>query len=221
MSAVQHHEDGRNDAIARAREAMVVEQIQRRGVSDPRVLEAMRRVPRHRFVPQEAIADAYSDHPLPIGHGQTISQPYMVAVMIEALQLPDHGRVLEIGTGCGYEAAVLAEAGFAVFTTEIVPELARAADELLRRLGYAHVQVRCGDGALGWPEAAPFDGIVAAAAPQNVPAALFEQLAPEGRLVIPLGGEVQNLWRYRRTAGGFAGEELFGVRFVPMTGDAR
>jgi protein-L-isoaspartate(D-aspartate) O-methyltransferase len=151
-----------------------------------------------------------------------VSQPYIVAFMTEALGLGPGARVLEIGTGSGYQAAVLAEAGFLVWTVEIRPTLAEEAATTLRELGYdeACVHLRCSDGALGWPEAAPFDGILAAAAPCVVPPALLDQLAPGGVLVIPVGEEEQVLWRYRRTPGGFKGEELFAVRFVPMVGGA-
>jgi protein-L-isoaspartate(D-aspartate) O-methyltransferase len=197
---------------------MVRDQIASRGVREARVLAAMERVPRHRFVPGRSAQEAYGDYPVAIGDGQTVSQPYIVAYMIEALGLPPGARVLEIGTGCGYQAAVLAETGFQVWTIEIRPRLAEEAAELLERLGYGgtRVQVRCGDGNDGWPEAAPFDGIIGAAAARVVPPALLDQLAPTGVLVLPVGVEEQVLWRYRRTPGGFQGEELFAVRFVPM-----
>jgi protein-L-isoaspartate(D-aspartate) O-methyltransferase len=195
---------------------MVSEQIEARGVRDPRVLRAMRAVPRHRFVPESRVDEACEDWPVPIGHGQTVSQPYIVACMIEALGLGPGARVLEIGTGCGYQAAVLAEAGFGVFTVEIVPELAREAASRLSMLGYTGVRVRQGDGHEGWPEEAPFAGIILAAAPAEVPAALFDQLAPDGVLVAPVGRGAQDLWRHRRTPQGLAGERLLPVRFVPM-----
>jgi protein-L-isoaspartate(D-aspartate) O-methyltransferase len=198
---------------------MVDEQIEARGVTDRRVLEAMRSVPRHRFVPDRMVDEAYADHPLPIGQGQTVSQPYIVAFMVEALGQPAGARVLEIGTGSGYQAAVLAAAGFRVFTTEIWPALAHEVEDVLRDLGYGDVKVRCSDGSFGWTEEAPFDGIVvAAAAPDVVPQALLDQLAPGGTLVIPVGREFQVLWRYRRTLEGYRSENLLDVRFVPLTG---
>ena len=209
-----------DDPFARERQRMVREQIVGRGVRDPRVLAAMACVPRHRFVPDKLVEDAYGDFPVSIAQGQTVSQPYIVAYMTEALGLAPGARVLEIGTGSGYQAAVLAETGFSVWTVEIRPSLADEAEMTLRELGYdeARVHLRCGDGALGWPEAAPFDGILAAAAPRVVPPALLDQLAPGGVLVIPVGEQQQALWRYRRTPGGFKGEELLAVRFVPMVG---
>jgi protein-L-isoaspartate(D-aspartate) O-methyltransferase len=207
-----------DDKIESIRVRMVRDQIARRGVRDPRVLAAMERVPRHRFVPGIQPDDAYVDAPLPTGCGQTISQPYIVGFMIEALELPDGGRVLEIGTGTGYQAAVLAEAGFKVFTVEIIPELALQAGKNLAELGYDEVCVRCDDGNQGWPEEAPFDGIIAAAAPPNVPQTLLEQVAMGGSLVIPIGMADQELWHYRRVRDGFEKRRLLSVRFVPMTG---
>lgn len=209
---------GPAEAFARARRRMVAEQIVARGVRDPRVVAAMGRVPRHLFVPERLRDEAYADHPVPIGQGQTISQPYIVAFMVEALGLAPGARVLEVGTGSGYQAAVLAESGYEVFTVEIRPKLALEAEGALRRLGFTAVHVRHGDGSLGWPEEAPFDGIVGAAAPRTLPPALIEQLAHDGRIIMPVGGEVQDLWRYQRTPGGLRGEELLPVRFVPMTG---
>lgn len=207
-----------DDPFRDKRARMVASQIAARGIRNQRVLAAMERVPRHRFVPDEFVRESYDDHPVPIGADQTISQPYIVGFMVDALELPAGARVLEIGTGSGYQAAVLAEAGFRVWTIEIVPSLALAAEETLRELGYDQVQVRHGDGTLGWPEDAPFDGIIVAAAPREVPPAFFDQLAMNGSLVVPIGGQMQDLWRYRRTPGGFVGEELLAVRFVPMTG---
>lgn len=200
---------------------MVREQVAARGVRDPRVLGAMTRVPRHRFIAGRLAHESYSDAPVAIGQGQTVSQPYIVGFMIEALALPDGARVLEIGTGTGYQAAVLAEAGFAVWSIEVRAALAEEAAGILRDLGYdeARVHLRRGDGSRGWPEAAPFDGIIVAAAPAEVPPALFEQLAPSGTLVVPVGREEQSLWRYRRTPAGLEGEELFPVRFVPLIGE--
>ncbi len=200
------------------RERMVREQLRTRGIHDPRVLAAMSAVPRHRFVPADLIERAYEDSPLPIGHGQTISQPYVVALMAE-LAAPDAGsRVLEIGTGCGYQAAVLAELAREVVTIEIVKSLARDAAERLAALGYANVRVRHGDGHRGAPDVAPFDAILVAAAPEAVPAALLDQLAPGGRLVLPVGVAQQELRVYRRTAGGIEMDHVCPVSFVPMTG---
>jgi len=197
---------------------MVAEQIVARKVSAPAVLAAMAQVPRHEFVPGRSPADAYGDHPIPIGFGQTISQPFIVAFMVEALESSAGARVLEVGTGCGYQAAVMAAAGGKGGSIEIVPALAQRAERDLQRLGVAGVHVREGDGHQGWAEEAPFDGIVVAAAPPEIPWALFDQLGPEGRLIIPVGRESQSLWRYRRTPEGMVREELMAVRFVPMTG---
>jgi protein-L-isoaspartate(D-aspartate) O-methyltransferase len=199
---------------------MVVEQIATRGVRDARVLAAMERVPRHRFVAAGQINEAYEDHPLAIGCGQTISQPYIVALMVEALAIEPGSRVLEIGTGCGYVTAILSEMGCEVFSMEILAPLVDEARHRLDELGCGRVHLRCGDGCLGWPEMAPFDSIVVSAAPPVVPPALFDQLGEGGRLVIPIGDGQQELWLYRRTPGGFHGEQLCGVRFVRMTGAA-
>ncbi len=209
----------RPDAVEAARQRMVDEQLVARGISDERVLEAMRRVPRHELVPAAARDQAYADRPLSIGHGQTISQPYMVAAMTEALALAPGARVLEIGTGSGYQSAVLAAVGAEVYTIEIVAPLAERARADLERLGYA-AHVRVGDGYRGWPEAAPFDAILLTAAPDHVPQPLLAQLAEGGRMVLPLGGIEQDLVRITRTPDGLVRETLFGVRFVPMTGEA-
>jgi len=199
---------------------MVREQIEERGIRDARVLAAMRKVPRHLFVPADERTSAYIDSPLPIGYNQTISQPYVVAFMTEALELKAQDRVLEIGTGSGYQAAVLAELVRDVYTVEIVEPLARTAEERLRQMGYTNVHVRSGDGYRGWPEAAPFDAIMLTAAPDHVPAPLVEQLREGGRLVLPLGRWDQDLVRLRRTPRGITRESLLPVRFVPMTGEA-
>jgi len=208
------------DAYAEARERMVREQIVSRGVRDPRVLAAMRSVPRHELVPASERDDAYDDRPLPIGRGQTISQPYVVAAMTEALALRGDERVLEVGTGSGYQAAVLSGLVKQVYTIELEAELAARARTDLARLGYANVEVRQGDGWRGWPEHAPFDAIIVTAAPEEVPPALVEQLAVGGRLVIPVGRWEQDLLLLRRTKTGIERETLFGVRFVPMRGEA-
>ena len=209
------------DARADERDRMVARQISARGVRDPRVLDAMRAVPRHRFVPEALQAAAYDDTPLPIGLDQTISQPYIVAYMTEALQLPARARVLEIGTGSGYQAAVLAEIAHEVYSIEIVPELGARAARLLGDLGYEHVHTRVGDGYRGWPEAAPFDAIIVTAAPDHVPPALVEQLAIGGRLVIPVGRFAQEMRIVTKTSDGASSETTIPVRFVPMTGEAQ
>ena len=209
------------DPWREARERMVREQIVARGVRAPRVLAALRSVPRHEFVPAEHRASAYEDEPLPISEGQTISQPYMVAAMTEALALRGGERVLEIGTGSGYQAAILSELAREVYTIEIVKPLADSARERLERLGYRRVRVRHGDGWAGWPQAAPFDAIVVTAAPDEVPAALVAQLAVGGRLVVPVGrADHQELLLLVREEGGVRRERLMHVRFVPMTGGA-
>ena len=205
--------------LRRARARMVVRQIKARGVANPAVLAAMCAVERHRFVLDGDAGEAYADHPLAIGHGQTISQPYVVAFMTEALGLGGGEKVLEVGTGSGYQTAVLAALGCEVFSIEIVPELARRAQGILDELG-VRARVRIGDGALGWPEEAPFDAILVAAAPARVPPTLVSQLAPRGRMVLPIGDEHQELHLLRRTADGHDEEKLLAVRFVPMTGSA-
>jgi protein-L-isoaspartate(D-aspartate) O-methyltransferase len=199
-----------------ARGRMVREQIIACGIRDPRVLEALRKVPRHRFVPPEMLPYAYEDSALPIGLGQTISQPYVVAFMTEALELKPQDRVLEIGTGSGYQAAVLSLLVRDVYSMEIVERLGREAEARLKEMGYANVRVRVGDGYRGWPEAAPFDAIIVTAAPPDMPPALVAQLRPGGRMVVPVGRYVQNLIRLRRTAKGLEHESLLPVRFVPM-----
>jgi protein-L-isoaspartate(D-aspartate) O-methyltransferase len=208
------------DGMAEARRRMVETQIAARGVKDPAVLAAMRRVPRHRFVDESARELAHSDGPLPIGAGQTISQPYIVAIMTELARPTRAARVLEIGTGSGYQAAVLAECFGEVYTIEIVPELGRRAEALLRELGYANVFPRIGDGYDGWPAKAPFDAIVVTAAPDTIPKPLLEQLKPGGRLVAPVGTSQQELVVVTRTDQGFVRESIIPVRFVPMTGKA-
>jgi protein-L-isoaspartate(D-aspartate) O-methyltransferase len=205
-------------------EGPLVRRLIEQGIRDPRVLAAFARVPRRFFVPEDAQSWAEGDHPLEIGFGQTISQPFIVAAMTEALQLEGRERVLEIGTGSGYQTAILGELlrlGATVRTVEIVPELSRRAERTLRELGYDNVEFRVGDGARGWPEAAPYDAILVAAAPGEVPAALLEQLAPDGRLVIPVGPNPDHqelqLWRRLPGSGAFDRKVLMNVRFVPMT----
>jgi protein-L-isoaspartate(D-aspartate) O-methyltransferase len=206
---------------ARARESMVAAQIEERGVRDPRTLAAMRKVPRHLFVPPALEREAYADHPLPIGHAQTISQPYIVAFMTEALGLRGGEKVLEVGTGSGYQAAVLAEIAATVYTIEIVTPLADEARARLARLGYRNVQVRAGDGYQGWPEAAPFDAVMVTAAAPRVPEPLKQQLKDGGRLVIPVGEDYQELIVMTRRGAEFPVQRLLPVRFVPMTGKVR
>jgi protein-L-isoaspartate(D-aspartate) O-methyltransferase len=200
---------------------MVDSQIEARGVRDPRVLAAMRQVPRHEFVPEPWQHLAYSDRPLPIGYEQTISQPYIVALMSEALALKGDEIVLEIGTGSGYQAAVLCELASHVYSIEIVPQLAERALAVLQMLNYTNVSVRAGDGYRGWPEHAPFDAIMLTAAPERVPQPLLDQLKLGGRLVLPVGGELQHLVRMTRRPDGFESDTLAAVRFVPMTGEAQ
>lgn len=199
------------------REAMVKEQLELRDIRDPRVLQAMRKVKRHLFVPPSMVPFAYDDGPLPIGHEQTISQPYIVAYMTEALRLKPQDRVLEIGTGSGYQAAVLAELVTEVYSIEIIPELAAEAKARLAKLGYSNVQVKQGDGYQGWPEHQPFDAILVTAAPETIPPQLVEQLKnPDGRMIVPVGAVEQELVLLRKTGGKIESEKLFAVRFVPM-----
>ena len=204
-----------------ARRAMVERQIEGRGVSDPRLLEAMRAVPREAFVDTADADLAHADMPLAIGAGQTISQPYIVALMIEAASLQPSDRALEVGAGSGYAAAIMGRLVERVHAIERIPELARNAAERLRALGIANVEVRVGDGTLGWPDAAPFDAILVAAGAPAVPEALKRQLAPGGRLIIPVGtGDVQRLVRIRRGEDGrFEEEQIDAVRFVPLIGE--
>ena len=202
---------------------MVDDQIIPRDVTDPLVLQAMRRVPRHEFVPPAYLGQSYENRPLPIGYGQTISQPFLVAYMSEHCELKPGDRVLEIGTGSGYQAAILADMGMQVYSIEIIPELAVEAEARLKRLGY-HVQVRAGDGYYGWPAAAPFDAIVVSAAPDHAPQALIAQLKPCGRLVIPIGpmGAIQTLWQFTLDADDqLTARNLGNVRFVPFTRSAQ
>ena len=211
--------DPPQDSLTRARLAMVAGQIAARGVKDPRVLDAMRAVPRHEFVPAALREDAYGDSPLPIGHGQTISQPYIVALMTELARPSPADRVLEVGTGSGYQAAVLSRLVARVFSVELVDPLAQSAASTLRRLGYANVTVRSGDGYLGWPDEAPFDIIIVTAAPEEVPAALLAQLKPGGRLIVPVGRvyDVQDLQLIEKDATGrVSTRSVIPVRFVPM-----
>ena len=204
------------DPRAAERDRMVRQQLRARGIRDEAVITVMGRVPRHRFVPSAYERDAHGDHPLPIGFGQTISQPYIVAYMTEAAQIAPDDKVLEIGTGSGYQAAILSELAREVYTIELIPELADRARALLRELGYANVHVRTGDGYLGWREHAPFDAILVTAAPDHVPPALVEQLAVNGRMIIPVGRGEQEMRVVTKTATGVTQQSTLLVRFVPL-----
>lgn len=208
------------DSFTRDREEMVEQQIEARGVSDPQVLEAMRSVPRHRFVPADQVSAAYADHPLPIGYGQTISQPYIVALMTENLGIEAGDKILEIGTGSGYQAAVLAEITDQVYTVEIIPQLAERAAKTLQETGYTTVETLSADGYYGWEEHAPYDAIIVTAAPDHVPRPLIQQLKDGGRLVVPVGppGGYQTLWQITKRGDQLQTKNLGGVRFVPFTG---
>jgi protein-L-isoaspartate(D-aspartate) O-methyltransferase len=206
--------------FARARQRMVQQQLEVRDIRDARVLNAMRKVPRHQFVPRESRQHAYADAPLPIGHSQTISQPYIVALMTQLLELEPSDRVLEIGTGSGYQAAILAELSEVVYTLERLAPLAERAKDVLSHLGYENVVVLVGDGSLGLPEHAPYDGIIVTAAAPKAPAALQDQLGEGGRLVVPVGGrEGQMLERWTRQGGRVGVERMVPVAFVPLLGD--
>ena len=207
--------------LSKRRERMVQEQLQTRDIVDSRVLSAMLRVPRHKFVPMDFVDSAYEDNALPLKMGQTISQPYIVAYMTQALDLNGTERVLEIGTGSGYQAAVLAEIVPEVYTIEILPELQKQASTVLSELGYRNIQFRVGDGYAGWLEYAPFDRIIATAAPQNIPQPLIDQLKEGGRIVIPLGALNQELTILEKTHSRITSRSAIPVRFVPMTGKAQ
>jgi protein-L-isoaspartate(D-aspartate) O-methyltransferase len=208
------------DVFAEARKAMVKRQIEPRGVKDKKVLKAMRAVPRHGFVPAGMVERAYSDGPLPIGEGQTISQPYIVALMTELLGLEGGEKILEIGTGSGYQAAVLAEIVEHVYTIEIICSLAETAEKRLREMEYDNITVRCGDGYQGWEEHAPFDGVIVTAAPDHIPQPLVDQLKVGAKLVIPVGDVFQELMVITKTETGIQKMNAIPVRFVPMTGEA-
>ncbi|MBD3242287.1 MAG: protein-L-isoaspartate(D-aspartate) O-methyltransferase [Chitinivibrionales bacterium] len=211
---------GDGKEYARMRERMVTAQIADRGIDDSLVLAAMRAVPRHAFVPDKHRNDAYEDYPLPIAEGQTISQPYVVAFMTAALGLDSTSRVLEVGTGSGYQAAVLAEICDSVYTIEIFESLGRSADSLLQGLGYDNIAVRVGDGYQGWPSAAPFDAIIVTCAPTHVPEPLQEQLAEGGRMIIPVGERfTQQLVLLTKRDGVVSRKDVLPVRFVPMLKD--
>ena len=212
-------EPGSKGDFKAMREKMVEIQIKARGIKDPRVLSAVLKVERHLFVPKSAQVSAYADQPLPIGEGQTISQPYIVALMTELLELRGEEKVLEIGTGSGYQAAILGELAKEVYTIEIVEPLATSAKRLLQDLGYRNIAVRAGDGYLGWPEAAPFDAIIVTCAPDRIPKPLLEQLKEGGRLVVPVGTYSQSLKKITKRSGKIETKDITPVIFVPMTGE--
>lgn len=209
------------DNFVELRSQMVDDQIATRGIDDSKVLDVMRKIPRHKFVPDDMVELAYNDHPLPIGYGQTISQPYIVALMTQTLNPKPGQRILEIGTGSGYQAVVLAELGVDVYTIEIIPELAEQAALRFQELGYTNIHSLTADGYFGWEEFAPFDAVIVTAAPDHLPQPLANQLAENGRLVIPIGpiGFVQTLWLFEKEAGEMQATNLGGVTFVPFTGD--
>lgn len=225
MMVIQSHAEQQQnppqDRWETLREAMVQDQIAARGIQDATVLAAMRKVPRHLYVPENVRARAYGDHPLPIGEQQTISQPYIVAFMTEQLRLKGGERVLEIGTGSGYQAAILGEICSEVYTIEIVESLANQSRELLQSQGYTNVHVKHGDGYQGWPEHAPFDAIMVTAAPDHVPQPLVDQLKVGGRMILPVGALFQNLRVLVKTEEGVVQQDVLPVRFVPMTGEAQ
>jgi protein-L-isoaspartate(D-aspartate) O-methyltransferase len=208
--------DSDGERLKEERLRMVEQQIKARGIESEAVLQAMSKVPRHLFVPASHANQAYQDHPLPIGHGQTISQPLIVAYMTEAAEISANDKVLEIGTGSGYQAAILGELAKEVYTIEIIPELAESAQRVLSELGYKNVHVKSGDGYLGWPEHAPFDGIVVTAAPEQIPQALVDQLGLDGKLVIPVGTTNQQMVIVTKTREGVVQRKTIPVRFVPM-----
>ena len=209
------------DPYREIRKRMVETQIRARGVTDEAVLAAMEKVPRHEFVLPQYLDHAYADHPLPIGYGQTISQPFIVAWMTELLEIEQGDKVLEIGTGSGYQAAVLAELTDNVYTVEIIEELEKSAEERLKRLGYTRVKVKHADGYYGWEEYAPYDAIIVTCAPDHIPQPLVQQLKDGGRMVLPVGppGGYQSLWLIRKQGDQVLSKNLGGVRFVPLTGE--
>lgn len=204
------------DLFAKLRECMILEQISARGISDDAIINAIRKIPRHEFVPNEYQEQAYSDRPVSIGEGQTISQPYVTALMIQELELQKEARVLEIGTGSGYQTALLAELVSKVYTIEIIEELALRAQSKLLSLGLNNIEFRIGSGFDGWPEEAPFEAIIISAAPTDIPRELVKELQIGGRMILPLGDEQQELVLIEKTPQGLVSRELGGVRFVPM-----
>jgi protein-L-isoaspartate(D-aspartate) O-methyltransferase len=215
--------DDEIDGPASSREEMVSRQIEARGVRDPDVLKAMKTVPRHHFVPTKYKDNAHGDYPLPIGNGQTISQPYIVAFMTAALNVKPKDRILEIGTGSGYQAAVLAELGCEVYSIEIIRSLGKKAKEILRRLGYGNIHLKIGDGHKGWPENAPFDAVIVTCAPEKIPRPLVQQLKEGGRIIIPVGesGGIQDLVLAVKKGDRLVSRSILPVRFVPMVASGR
>ncbi len=209
---------GHTDKYTIARKKMVREQIQYRDIKNPDVLAVMEKIQRHLFVAPEYYKSAYHDRPIPLEKGQTISQPYIVALMTELLELNRNSKVLEIGTGCGYQTAVLAELAKVVYSIEILPELAYSAEDRLQSLNYLNIYLKQGNGYYGWIENAPFDAILVAAAPEIIPYRLTQQLADGGRMVIPVGSDIQELLLIRKTSGKINTKRITGVSFVPMTG---
>ncbi len=213
------HEDDKN-LYSHKRWEMLETQIISRGIKDPSVIKAMLKVPRHKFVPEKLRNLAYNDSPVPIGMDQTISQPYIVALMTELLQLKENDKVLEVGTGSGYQAAILAEMGCEVYTIEILEPLSLKAQKIMKELGYSKIHLKTGDGYRGWPEYSPFDAIIVSAAPEHTPQSLIDQLKVGGRLVIPVGDLYQELILIHKTDKGIEKKNVTPVRFVPMTGEA-
>jgi len=220
LSNFSIYEDDEN-IYTQQRFEMVEYQLISRGIQDSKIIQAMLRVPRHKFVPQGLRKLAYSDNPLPIGMDQTISQPYIVALMTELLKLKSGEKVLEVGTGSGYQAAILADIGSEVFTIEILESLSERAQEILKSLGYSNINFKIGDGYRGWPEHAPFDAIIVTAASEHIPEPLIEQLKENGRMVIPIGDMYQELLLITKTDKGIEKKTITPVRFVPMTGEAQ
>jgi len=214
-------EENQNDRFEQMRHKMVEYQIKARGIQDARVLEVLRKIPRHLFVPENLKDQAYNDEPLPIGSGQTISQPYIVAYMTEQLHLEGTERVLEIGTGSGYQAAVLAELVQRVYSIEIIPELSYQAQKVLDILGYTNIEFKIGNGYFGWPDAAPFDAIIVTAAPEKIPQTLIDQLKIGGRMIIPVGDFFQNLYLVEKKEDGIKKENKLPVRFVPLQNEPK
>ena len=206
------------ESFSKARLKMVELQIKARGIKDPLILNAMNQVKRHLFAPEHLLDLAYNDYPLPIGQGQTISQPYIVALMTELLGLKKNHKVLEIGTGSGYQTAILAQLAEKVYTIETIATLARNAKERLKDLGYSNIRVKIGNGYLGWPEEAPFDSIILTAAPTNIPEILLDQLKENGVMVLPIGAYFQTLYKIKKKKEGISKEKIAPVRFVPMVG---
>ena len=210
-----------NSQYYKKRWEMVETQLIPRGIKDPNVIKAMLKIPRHEFIPEDLREHAYSDNPVPIGMDQTISQPYIVALMTELLSLKNEEKVLEVGTGSGYQAAILAEIGCEVYTIEIIESLTLNSQRVLQRLGYSNIHFKTGDGYRGWPEMAPFDAIIVTAAPGHTPQPLIDQLKMEGRMVIPVGDLYQDLLLIHKTPKGINKKNVTPVRFVPMTGEAQ